>query len=430
MNVHVVLDHEPVADGGFLVHALLRVEGDRTAPEERTPLNLGVVLDRSGSMTGEKLTAAKAAAVRLVQRLWPEDRVSVVVFDHEVDVVAPPTFGAGHLAVADRIRRVRAGGSTNLSGGWLRGRDLVAEASDGPGVHRVILLTDGLANVGITDPEALMGLCRKAAEAGITTTTIGFGEGFDEELLRGMADAGGGGTYYIEEPDQAAGVFNDELEGLMSLAAQNVRVRVTPGEGPDEVRVLHDYPSHAAGEVLTVELGDLYGVEPRRLLLRFLVPPLEGDADPRVPVELAQVEVVGHVLTGKDGVERKTIALPITFSPADGPVTHPEVRREILLVEAARARTEALKEAREGDRYAAAARLREAAEQIRGSGLEDDEILAEECADLVAMADTVEIRVLHAADGKYLQQRAYSSMRSRHRTKKSYRRGEGEPEGK
>jgi hypothetical protein len=110
-------------------------------------------------------------------------------------------------------------------------------------VNRVLLLTDGQANVGITEPALVAGLCLGAKHEGSTTTTIGLGAEYDERPLRAMADAGGANSYYIERPDQAPGVFEEELEGLLSLSAQNVAVELRPGDGVALVRIHHDYPA-------------------------------------------------------------------------------------------------------------------------------------------------------------------------------------------
>ena len=138
-----------------------------------------------------------------MRRLWPEDVVSVVAYDDDVETVAEPATGKAQADLVERIRSIETRGCTNLSGGWLRGRELVAGGKRDGAANRVVLLTDGLANVGITEPDKLIGLCRTALDQGITTTTIGFGQGYDEVLLRRMAEAGGGSTYYIEDPDQA-----------------------------------------------------------------------------------------------------------------------------------------------------------------------------------------------------------------------------------
>lgn len=422
MKTSVLLDHEPVADGGWMVHALLRLEGEAPENRDRVPLNLSLVLDRSGSMGGEKLEAARRAAAMLARRLSPQDTISVVAFDDAVNVVADPATGAAQEQLPGLIESIECGGMTNLSGGWLRGRDLVADNLRDGGVNRVILLTDGQANQGITDPKKLTGLCRQGVKKGVSTTTIGFGEDYSEDLLKAMADAGGGGTYYIEKVDQASGVFEEELEGLLSIAAQNVRVTVRPGAHADAVNVLHQYPSNAQGDVLTLEVGDLYAREPRRILIAILLPP--GSATPGTVADVARLTVTAHVITAEGGVELQEITIPVTLSPEEGGKAEPEIRKEILLVEAARRRQEAL-EARDRGDYAAGGRsLREMHATLAASPLADyDPAVREELEDLQAMAMSFDEQQLSAADIKYMKQRAYSAHRSRREQIERYRRG-------
>lgn len=420
MKTTVLLDHEPLADGGWMVHALLRLEGEAPKNRDRVPLNLSLVLDRSGSMGGEKLDAAIHAAAMLTRRLAPEDTVSVVAFDDAVDVVAYPATGEAQEQLPALIESIECGGTTNLSGGWLRGRDLVAENRREGGINRVILLTDGQANVGLTDPGQLIGLSRGGAEKGISTTTIGFGQDYDEDLLKAMADAGRGGTYYIEKVDQAAGVFEEELEGLLSIAAQNVRVAIEPGADAGFVKVLHDYPSHAQGETLTLEVGDLYAREPRRILMEFLIPPDRPGVNPHADV--ARLTVTAHVITDLGGVELHEIALPVILSPTEGGKTEPEIRKEILLVEAARLRQEALQARDRGDYDAAVASLQSYRGLVDRSGIQDASV-AEEVQDLEGMVQRFQDQQVTEADVKYMKQRSYSAHRSRREGVERFRRG-------
>ncbi len=413
MKTSILLDHEAVADGGFFDRALLRIDGDAPRAENRVPEKLCLVLDRSGSMSGEPLRAAIAAATMLVRRLHVDDDVSVVAFGSDVVVVAPPATGDQQEELVRQIEGITVEGMTNLSGGWLRGHDLIAENLSDGGVNRILLLTDGHANEGITAPEQLIGLTRSAAESGISTTTIGFGSGYDEDLLKAMADAGRGSTYYIEKTDQASGVFAEELEGLLSIAAQNIRVGVRPGKDADFVRVVHEYPSHSENDVLTVEVGDLYAREPRRLLMEFLLRPESPDAK---EAEVAEITIAAHVLTEGGGVELHTIDMPITLTPEEGGRADPTVRREVLLLAAAQAREDAIEAQRRGDYSSGTASLRAAITRLREAA-PGDAVLTEELNDMQAISERFAQEQVAESDIKYMKQRSYDTSRSRDSSK-------------
>ncbi len=393
MQTSIALDHERTPDGrAHVARALLTIAGRAPRDAEHTPLNLSIVLDRSGSMAGPKLEQAKEAAALLVRRLWPDDVVSVVAYDDNVRTVAEPAAGAAQADLSERIQTIAPGGMTNLSGGWLRGRELVAGGVRDGAVNRVILLTDGLANVGITEPAQLAGLCRTALDQRITTTTIGFGDGYDEELLRRMAEAGGGNTWYIENPDQAPAIFAEEIDDLLSLSAQNLTVELRPASAARLVLVHHRYPSQVTPTGTRLDLGDLYARAPRTLLAEFVV-----SAD---------------VLMENGGVERQEVRLPIRASFAGGPRVDPEVRREMLLQEAARARDAAREAHDRGDDDAAGLVLRELSDKLSLNAREDL-VLEEEAADLKEMAAVFRERRATAADAKYLHMRSLANATSR-----------------
>lgn len=409
METSLALDHERTPDGkAHIVRALLKITGRAPEKVEHVPLNLSIVLDRSGSMSGDKLEQAKDAAALLVRRVWPEDVVSVVAYDDNVETVAEPAPGNAQTDLVERIRSIQVQGCTNLSGGWLRGRELVAGSKQEGAANRVLLLTDGLANVGITEPDQLVGLCRTGLDQGITTTTIGFGEGYDEVLLRRMAEAGGGSTYYIEDPDQAPAIFAEEIEGLLSLTAQNLSVDLRPASAARLIVIHHRYPSHSTQDGVRIELGDLYARTPRLLLAEFLVPVRDPDEE----VAIAELTVTAHVLTDVGGVERQEIRLPIKASFSAGPKADPEVRRELLLQEAARARDEARKAQEEGDYDGASRRLAEVSAKLRTFGPADTQ-LQEEAEDLKQMAERFRTHQVTQADAKYLYQRSYAASTSR-----------------
>ena len=422
MQHTVLVDYElAVAQQGFIVRALLKLEGKAPTPDNRIPLNLSVVLDRSGSMAGDKLAAARDAAAMLVQRLHPDDTVSVVAYDDEVTTVAEPATGAAQAGLTTQIKSIQPGGTTNLSGGWLRGRELVAHGKRESGVNRVVLLTDGLANVGITAPDQLLGLCRTACGAGITTSTIGFGADYDEKLLRGMADAGGANMWYIERADQAADVFAEELEGLLTLCAQTVSVEIRPTDAVTLTAVRHQYPMVSLGDGRArLEIGDVYAREPKVVLAEFFVPALldaNGGVGDAGDVRVAELVVVAHVLTEQGGVERQEITFPIVSRLTAAGHAEPEVRREMLLLDTARAREEALRMRDEGDHLGAAGALRAvsamvaAAPAAYGVMLEDG--LAEQVSDLADLADRFVGGEVSEEDAKYMAQRAYNAHRSK-----------------
>jgi Ca-activated chloride channel homolog len=333
-----------------------------------------------------------------------------------VTTVALPATGAEQPDLPQRILGIESGGSTNLSGGWLRGHELVGgvqrKGALGAGaMNRVILMTDGQANAGITDPARLVGLCRAARKAGVTTTTIGFGADYDEALLKAMAEAGGGEAYYIERPDQAPGVFEEELEGLLSLSAQNVAVEIRPTAAVELVAVHHRYPGAEVEGGVRVELGDLYAREPKALLLEFFVPGLGVNG---AAVDIAVVAVTAYVLTAGGGVELVTVTLPIEAPLDAAGKAEPEVRREMVLLEAARAREAALEAGSRGDYAAGSAVLAAAVPMLRAvAGCDNDLVLREEATDLEAMAAQFEAQQVSAADEKYLGQRAHNAYRKR-----------------
>lgn len=418
MKHQLLLDYEFVTtQHGYAVRALITLEGQAPATTgARVPLNLSLVLDRSGSMHGEKLAAARDAAAFLVRRLAPEDRVTVVAYDGDVMTVADEH--TPRAAVAHLIQQIEPGGSTNLSGGWLRGRELVAaraEKARKGAMNRVLLLTDGQANMGITDPQKLTGLCASAARTGVTTTTVGFGADYDEALLRAMADAGGGSTYYIERPDQAPGVFEEEIEGLLSLAAQNVAIEVRPSNAVQLTTVWHDYPSTPIPHGRRIEVGDIYAREPKSLLLEFFVPTL-GDTAGAGDADIAALRVTADVLTAEGGVAHQTVTLPVRSPLSPAGQSDPVVQEELLLVKTARAREESLRRREAGDDDAAGDVLRGMAAELRACPTSTSPLISEQAADLETMALRLEQARFDSADAKYVAQRAYNT----HRAKRQY----------
>ncbi|WP_290901726.1 VWA domain-containing protein [Aquabacterium sp.] len=228
---------------------------------------LALVIDSSGSMQGRPLEEAKRCALTVVKRLRPNDHLAVVQFDQDVRLLWPATEVRDGLAASEAIHRIRSGGSTALHAGWLQGAQALATCPESMGLKRVILLSDGEANQGERDPEVIAKACAEWASQGITTSTYGLGESFNEELMVTMASRGGGNQYYGQTADDLMAPFEEELSfiDMRCLASLQLSCRVMPGVKLD---VLNDLAAEGGG----YRLADLaFGAE-SWALLRLTVP--------------------------------------------------------------------------------------------------------------------------------------------------------------
>ncbi|OGX84081.1 vWA domain-containing protein [Hymenobacter coccineus] len=379
---------------------------------QRRPLNVALVIDRSGSMAGAPLRYALKAAADFVDRLLPADRLSIVVYDDNVDTLLDAQLVADKAAIKQVLAGVRAGGLTNLSGGWLRGCELVARHQTDQHVNRVLLLTDGQANAGIVNPKVLISTAASKAEAGIATTTLGFGEHFGEDLLIGMARAAGGNFYFIQSLDDAADVFGAELDSLKAIAGQNLTVTLHPlGEVKlADVLSLARTGPHPAGH-LVLRLGDVYENEDKPLGLQLHLPAL-----PTGPHNLLQVsyrvDVVRHgaveTLSGD-----YTVHITAGSVEAVAAATDPRVTLDLALLRIGRDKERAVDLADAGQHAEAEALLRRVVADLTAAGLHEHFEIAEEIDQLTHYAERIARRHLDNASRKELRDQAFQGRQSR-----------------
>jgi Ca-activated chloride channel family protein len=205
-------------------HALLQVNTDESAqPKDRNnTLNLAIVIDRSGSMAGRPLDEAKRSAIMMVNQMHSDDRIAIITYHSETELVVPSTLCEDKEEIIHRINGITEGGATALHAGWLMGAEEVAKNKTEKSLNRVLLLSDGNANQGLTNVSEIKSQCAQLADAGVTTSTYGLGHNFNELLMIEMAGSGLGQGYYGETADDLADPFREEFELLLNTVASSL----------------------------------------------------------------------------------------------------------------------------------------------------------------------------------------------------------------
>ncbi|MBI5445694.1 MAG: VWA domain-containing protein [Deltaproteobacteria bacterium] len=275
----VALDRE-VLYAGPSQRVVIKVSLDAPpAPRagERPPINLAVVLDRSGSMAGDKIEKAREAAIEALRRLGPRDLFSLVAYDHEVDTVVPAQSAGRTEWIEGQIRSVGSRGNTALFGGVSQGAAEVRKNAHRPYVNRVILLSDGLANVGPSSPSDLGRLGAALRKEGISVSTVGVGTDFNEDLMTRLAEKSDGYHYFVESSRDLPRIFAQELGDLLSVVARGVVVEIECARGVRPVRII-GREGRISGDRVEVHLNQLYGGQGKYVLVEVEVPAGRPDA--------------------------------------------------------------------------------------------------------------------------------------------------------
>jgi Ca-activated chloride channel homolog len=363
LHANVRLAHELVAiEHDSVVDLMLELVAPTVTAPSRPPVALALVVDESGSMGGEKLSTAVRCIRWLADRLGPDDRASLVGFSSQARLVSPPVAGPALAAAATSLHPQS---TTNLSAGLLIGLQQL-ETAPGDAVKVLLLLTDGWANEGVTEPSALAALVKGAASRGVRISTIGFGHGFSEDLLTAISDAGRGDAHYAESPEAAPAIFAAELAGLTQLVAQALSVEVRPNSEVSQLDALNEYPAVPVEAGVRFDLGDAYAGDTRRLVLRLHVPALDTLGVRRV----ADLVVRFTSVVGAPEAHRRTLPVAVNLvSATEASEGHPDlaVVEEVQSLLADRARQEAIRRADAGDVTGSQQLLSAAATALRAS---------------------------------------------------------------
>ncbi|MBN3871768.1 VWA domain-containing protein [Nostoc sp. JL33] len=396
------------AGSSLKTNILLRFRAE-VAESPRRNLNLSLVIDRSGSMAGAPLHHALKAAESVVDQLEPDDILSVVVYDDEVDSVVPPQAVTNKAALKNSIHKVRAGGITNLSGGWLKGCEHVKTRLDPQKINRVLLLTDGHANMGIQDPKILTATSGQKAEEGIITTTLGFAQGFNEDLLIGMARAATGNFYFIQSIDEATEVFSIELDSLRAVVGQNLKVILELADGVslvDTLSLAKVSQNDASQAVLT--LGELYEGEDKLLGLSLVISSAQIGELPVMKLHYSADVVQDDLIQSVSGTVDVIAKVGTVEEAAFASTSH--IILELSRLTIAKAKEIGLNLAEHGKHQEAEQTLRALVKELRDKGLNENFEIAEEIDQLEYFAGRIAQKALGNAGRKEMRDQSYQTM--------------------
>jgi Ca-activated chloride channel family protein len=362
----------PVMNTQQLVYVLIEAVPGAAMAQVQMPLNLSLVLDKSGSMQGKKIQNLRQAAKLVVERLGPQDTISIVAFSDRKYLIAESQPVTNKEELKKKIDRIRDGGGTAISGGMGQG---LAELDKGLGpdrVSRMLLLTDGQT---FGDEKQCLKLGKKAGDGGIVVNALGLGDDWNEDLLDEIAEASGGVADFIDSPDKIVAFFEQAVKSMQDTVVQNAQMvlRLANGVTPRQVWQVLPMISNLGYRPLSdrdvqVTLGELEKGQPRSLLVELLITPR-----PAGSYRVAQAEV-SYDVPGLKLINEKVkadILLDFTADTAKTKQYEPEVMNIVEKVTAFKLQTRALEEAKLGNVAGASQKLRAAATRLLEMGEEE-----------------------------------------------------------
>jgi len=267
----------PVVEAGKAQALLVKVEveGKELPAADRPPVNLSIVIDKSGSMSGDRIVNARKGAIEAIRRLGKDDIFSVVVFDNTVETLIPAQKLTNLDKAEEIIMGIHAGATTNIYGGLEAGLVELEKNFEKDYLNRMVLLSDGLANVGKTQPEDFAALGRTLSGKGVVVTTVGLGASYNEKLMSDLAQAGEGNTYFVADAHTLPEIFEAEIGHLVSTVARGVTITI---KLPGNVKVedVRGRPFRQRGNQLEIDFHDVVAGHSKFSLLELTIP--EGKA--------------------------------------------------------------------------------------------------------------------------------------------------------
>jgi Ca-activated chloride channel family protein len=378
-----------------------RLESDKKRP----PVNVALVLDRSGSMGGDKIVKAREAAIEALNRLDARDRVSVIVYNHTVETLVSSEPADRTDLIASRIKEIQADGNTALFGGVSQAAAEIRRRLDDRSVPRIILLSDGLANVGPSSPEDLGRLGAALMKEGIAVSTVGLGADYNEDLMTRLSQNSDGNAYFASAGTDLKRIFNDELGSVLNVAARDVTLEITC---PAHVRPLRliGRDGRIDGGTITLKLNQVYGGQQKFALVEVEIQPVPANETRLLATASVSFENAGDQSRGS-----ATAKATARFSPKPDEVeqsVNKIVIKEVLVNEAALAKDRAVQLADQGKREEAAQELKKqntsAREQTKRYQLKGLEIQLD---DVDRQAEQIEKEGLDSVDRKSMRTDSY-----------------------
>lgn len=317
------LGHASIAKNGrgetFLFAQVAAAEDRSGAAVVASPMNLALVIDRSGSMKGDRIANAMNAAVSAIERLRDGDSVTVVSFDSSAQVVVAPTrvSSSTRASMEAAVRGIRLGGDTCISCGMLEGMQQLAQTSlSGDRVNRMILLSDGATNSGIKDVPGLRAMAGRMHGKGVTISTIGVDVDFDEKVMAALANEGNGRHYFVANASGLSAVFAQEFDDILASVAKEAELSIELAPGV-EVAEVFDRSFRREGSRIVVPFGTFSAKQEKTVLVKLRVPADRDGSQPVADVKLAYRDLVKKsdgscggnlaVAVRSDGTEQKEL---------------------------------------------------------------------------------------------------------------------------